>query len=271
VSSDRQKLVNELTYFGLTTNEAKIYLALLQLRQGTARSISKVAEIPRQEIYRVVPKLMKRGLIETTATKPEHFIAVPPSKVLTQLVAYMKEDATSKITVLEQKTKDLQSELEKVEGKSFGFSAPPPVHYVCISGDRLINERIGDMLDRSKREVLWVSPKLEIRKAVVYDRDEMLRKCARRGVKVRILTEVSEDNIEETKKLAKFAEIRHVSNLSSLMTIIDDKEIMMGSAVRSGYDDLIHELWTDDQQQVSTMREFFEKVWNEADPGRTKL
>jgi hypothetical protein len=39
---------------------------------------------------------------------------------------------------------------------------------------------------------------------------------------------------------------------------------MIGSAVCSSDDDLVHELWTNDPGQVNTMVEFFERVWIEA-------
>jgi sugar-specific transcriptional regulator TrmB len=257
-------LVKELTYFGLSENEAKTYIAILRLHQGPARSIAKLAKIPRQEAYRVLPELMKKGLVVSTITKPEQFIAVTPSKVLSQLIDRQRDDFAKKISNLEQKRENLDVELEKIEGKSSGFSTPHPVRYVLISGVRLVNERIEDMLERAERQVLWVSPKLEVRRAVIYDRDEMLRKCAKRGVNIRILTEIGKENLKEIKKLSMFAQIQNVPNLTSLMTIIDDREIIIGSAVHSSDDDLVHELWTNDSGQVNTMLEFFERVWTEA-------
>jgi sugar-specific transcriptional regulator TrmB len=256
-------LAKELTYYGLTENEAKTYVAILRLHQGPARSIAKLADIPRQEAYRVLPALMKKGLVLSTITQPEQFIAVTPSKVLSQLIDRLKDDFAKRISNLEQKRENLEVELEKIEGKSSGFSAPHPVHYVLISGVRLVNERIEEMLKGAERQVLWVSPKMEVRRAVIYDRDEMLRKCAKRGVEIRILTEIGKENLKEIKKLSAFSQIQNVPNLTSLMTIIDDKEIMIGSAVHSSDNDLVHELWTNDPGQVNTMIEFFEKVWTE--------
>ena len=51
------KLLKELTSFGLTGNEAKVYLSLLQLSKASAAEIAKLANIPRQEVYRVLPRL----------------------------------------------------------------------------------------------------------------------------------------------------------------------------------------------------------------------
>jgi sugar-specific transcriptional regulator TrmB len=264
-------LVDELTQFGLTENEAKTYLALLQLKQASARSIARLANIPRQEIYRVLPKLEELGLIELIPTKPAQFMAVSPSEILSELIEHQRAVFSKKISDLEKRQNSLKNELEKVEGKSAGLTQPTAIQFVLISGRRLVNETIDKMLKKASNTVLWVSPRLEVKRAVIYDRDELLRRCARRGVKIRILTEVGEDNVEEIRRLGKFCEIRNVPGIASMMTIVDDKEIMIGSAVHSGDDEIIHELWTNDLGQIRTMKEFFERVWKDSKPATLAL
>jgi sugar-specific transcriptional regulator TrmB len=262
----QEKLVTELVFFGLTENEAKAYLALLQLRQATARAIAKVSSIPRQEIYRVLNRLEKLELIEVVITKPAQFVAVLPRKAVVELIQNQKEFFRKKIAQLEAKKISLEDELAEIQGKSAGLKLPSPVQFVLISGRHQVNSKIQAMLKKANSTVLWASPRLEIRRAVIYNRDEMLRKCAKRGVKVRILTEVDTDNMREIIKLSRFCEIRHVQGIASIMTIVDDKEIIIGSAVHSGDEEVIHELWTNDAGQIETMKDFFERVWVDSKP-----
>lgn len=266
-----EKLVKELVSFGLTENEAKTYLALLQLTQATAHVIAKLSNIPRQEIYRILPQLEKLGLIEVVVTKPAQFIAVEPQKALIELIENQKEAFSKQIAQLEAKKTSLENELTKVQGKSAGLKLPPSVQFVLISGRHQVNNKIRAMLEKANSTVLWASPKLEIRRAIIYDRDEMLRKCAQRGVKIRILTEADADNIREITRLSKFCEIRHVPGIASLMTIVDDKEILIGSAVHSSDEEVIHELWTNDAGQVETMKDFFERVWADSKPATLQV
>ncbi len=261
-----EKLVKELASFGLTENEAKTYLALLQLRQGTARATAKLSSIPRQEIYRILPRLEKLGLTDVLVTKPAQFVAVEPQKALAELIENHKEAFSKQIAQLEAKKTYLENELTKIQGKSAGLKLPSPVQFVLISGRHQVNSKIRAMLEKANSTVLWASPKLEIRRAIIYDRDEMLRKCAKRGVKIRILTEADKGNIREIIRLSKFCEIRHVPGIASLMTIVDDKEIIIGSAVHSSDEEVIHELWTNDAGQVETMKDFFERVWADSKP-----
>ncbi len=263
--------MKELASFGLTENEAKTYLALLQLRQATARATAKLSNIPRQEIYRILPRLEKLGLTEVVVTKPAQFVAVEPQKALAELIENQKEAFSKQIAQLETKKTSLESELTKIQGKSAGLKLPSPVQFVLISGRHQVNSKIRAMLEKANSTVLWASPKLEIRRAIIYDRDDMLRKCAKRGVKIRILTEADKDNIREIIRLSKFCEIRHVPGIASLMTIVDNKEIIIGSAVHSSDEEVIHELWTNDAGQVETMKDFFEIVWADSKPATLQV
>lgn len=103
----------------------------------------------------------------------------------------------------------------------------------------------------------------------------MLRKCAQRGVKVRILTEIEGKNVKEINKLSRFCGIRHASGVTSLMTIIDDQELIVGSAVHtsdgSTGSELRHELWTNDSSHIKAMKDFFGKVWSDSVPAKLKI
>jgi sugar-specific transcriptional regulator TrmB len=181
-----EDLIKRLMFFGLSSNEAKAYLALLQLKQASASAVAKLSNVPRQEIYRVLPHLEKLGMAEAIIGKPTKFLAISPEEALSELINYQQEILANRISELRQAKSVLESELKKLEGKSAGLTRFEPVHYILISGQRLVNEKIQEILQKSKNEVLWMAPKLEIRVAVIYGRDEMLRRCAGRKVKVRI-------------------------------------------------------------------------------------
>ena len=270
-----EKLIKELMSFGLSGNEAKVYLALLQLKKANARAIAKLSNIPRQEIYRVLPRLEKLGMIQVIIDKPTQFLAINPEEAISELIERQQKLLTSQISELHEKKTALESELKKVEGKSAGLTEPEPIRFALISGQRLINQKIQEMLQNAKTEVLWITPSIAIRRAIIYDRDRMLRKCAQRNVKIRIVTEIDEKNLKEVDKLRDFCEIRHSAGVTSLATLVDNKELVMGSAIYpSGSfadEGLMHELWTNDSSHISTMKDLFEKVWQISMPAELKI
>jgi len=270
-----EDLIKRLMFFGLSSNEAKAYLALLQLKQASAGAVAKLSNVPRQEIYRVLPHLEKLGMAEAIIGKPTKFLAISPEEALSELINYQQEILANRISELRQAKSALENELKKLEGKSAGLTRFEPAHYILISGQRLVNEKIQEMLQKAKNEVLWMAPKLEIRVAVIYGRDEMLRRCAGRKVKVRIITEVDEKNVADLIKLSKFCEIKHAPNVISTITIVDDKELIIGSAVHFSEslnnEELRHKLWTNDLSHINIMRDFFEKVWSSSSPAKLKM
>jgi sugar-specific transcriptional regulator TrmB len=270
-----EQLTKDLMSFGLTGNEATAYLALLQLKQASARAIAKLSNLPRQEVYRVLPRLEKLGMAEIIIGKPTKFLAIPPEEVLPELIERQQEFLTRKISELRRRKNTLEKELKKMEGKSAGLAQPEPVHFVLLSGPHLVSEKIQGMLRNAEREVLWMSPKVEIRRAIIYDRDEMLSQCAQRNVKIRILTEIDEKNVKEVNKLGRFCEVRHAPGVTTLITIVDDKELIIGSAVHTSDSltggELWHELWTNDPNHMKVMRDFFEKVWSDSIPAKSEI
>lgn len=270
-----EKLIKELMSFGLSGNEAKVYLALLQLKKANARAIAKLSNIPRQEIYRVLPRLEKLGMIQVIIDKPTQLLAINPEEAISELIERQQKLLTSHISELHEKKTALESELKKVEGKSVGLTEPEPIRFALISGQRLINQKIQGMLQNAKTEVLWITPNIAIRRAIIYDRDRMLRKCAQRNVKIRIVTEIDEKNLKEIDKLSDFCEIRHSAGVTSLATLVDNKELVMGSAIYPGGsfadEGLMHELWTNDSGHISIMKDLFEKVWQVSMPAELEI
>ena len=53
-----------LSDFGLTHNQAKVYLAIAQLGLASVSQASKASNVRREDVYRIMPKLEKMGLIE---------------------------------------------------------------------------------------------------------------------------------------------------------------------------------------------------------------
>ena len=58
---------------GLSDKAAKIYIALLQIGEGSVIDIAQKADLKRTSVYNILPDLIRQGLIETTV-KNKHRI-----------------------------------------------------------------------------------------------------------------------------------------------------------------------------------------------------
>jgi sugar-specific transcriptional regulator TrmB len=74
--SDAEDAITALENLGLTTYEARCFVALTQLPHGTAKEISQVADIPRSRVYETMDRLQNHGLVELHQADPRAYQSV---------------------------------------------------------------------------------------------------------------------------------------------------------------------------------------------------
>jgi len=97
----------QLTRLGLTSYEAKAYLALLRRDSSTAAQAARLANVPRQRIYDVLASLVDKGLASTRPGQVVKYAAVAPELALERLVS----DERERLADLERETAELIEEL----------------------------------------------------------------------------------------------------------------------------------------------------------------
>lgn len=104
---------------GLSMNEAKVYLALLQLGSSKAGKVSKLAEIDRTSTYNSLKLLLEKGLASYVVIgKTKWFQPAPPEKLLI-LVREKEENLRNIIPALkaEYKEKKLEENVRLFKGR----------------------------------------------------------------------------------------------------------------------------------------------------------
>jgi sugar-specific transcriptional regulator TrmB len=64
--------------FGFTEYEARCFVSLSRLESGTAKEVSKVADVPRARVYDCMESLSEHGLVDIQQSKPRRFRAASP-------------------------------------------------------------------------------------------------------------------------------------------------------------------------------------------------
>jgi len=70
--------VDLLSRFGFTEYEAKCFVALSRIRDGTAREISETADVPRARVYDSLDSLQAEGLVDVQGSNPKRYRGVDP-------------------------------------------------------------------------------------------------------------------------------------------------------------------------------------------------
>jgi len=135
------QLIHNLETLGLTENEAKAYVGLVSLGEATAREIHELTNVPRTKIYEILKVLAKKGFLEVRQGTPTYFRAVDPKQVIEKI---KEEFLGCAIETLGQ-LNELNYELPKTS----------PVW--CIQSEWGIKNRIRDILERAKEELIIFS------------------------------------------------------------------------------------------------------------------
>jgi sugar-specific transcriptional regulator TrmB len=69
-SVDENAAVDAFERLGLTSYEAKVFIALHRLGTGTAKDVADVTDVPRSQVYSVAESLEDRGLLEVQQSNP---------------------------------------------------------------------------------------------------------------------------------------------------------------------------------------------------------
>ena len=258
-------IAKDIMEFGLTRNQAKVYVALLKLGVAPVIRISQLSNVRREEVYRVLGELEKRGVVERIIGKPLKYKALPIDQALPGLLDQRRQEIEWTLSSLEAKgqnlietAKSLQKEAVLEEKEQIGF--------VSITDGNHALQKIADMIKRTKEELLMALSIYDLKYGYLTHTDP-LRHIIQKGATVKILTEIKETDaltlkiLDEIMKLKGKIEVRHMNNLPSQITVIDNKEAIIGSFVFPPTDRHVS-LWTDDLNFVKTVTHFFYDSWD---------
>jgi HTH-type transcriptional regulator, sugar sensing transcriptional regulator len=142
-------MVEQLTRLGLTSYEAKAYLALMRRGSSTAAQVSRLAGVPRQRIYDVLASLVERGLASSKPGRVVKYSATSPELALERLVS----DHRQRLAELERSVSSMIEEL--TPAFQAGQAQTDPLEYIEVLRDRrAVNERFDELQAGIKKEIL---------------------------------------------------------------------------------------------------------------------
>jgi sugar-specific transcriptional regulator TrmB len=138
-----------LIELGLTSYEAKAYLALVRRDSSGAADVARLAKVPRQRIYDVLATLVQKGLAVQRPGPPTKYSAVAPEFAMERLVLARREE----LDHLERASRELIEQL--APAFAAGQKERDPMDYIEVLRDRnAINERFGELQEGIQNEIL---------------------------------------------------------------------------------------------------------------------
>lgn len=256
------QLAEELSNYGITFNQAKVYITTAKLVVASVSQISKESNVPREEVYRMLPKLQNLGLVEKTLERPMRIKATNIESVISVLINHKKDKVLQKIHKLEAKKEQI---LEDFRGLRMELKPKEATHFTVITQRHAIIQKLVSMIVDAK-EIATISISRDELIHLSNNYSLQIRKALNRNVEFRILLENSEydDTINDlTRGFETYGAftIRFVDRQQSNYFLVDYKEALVSTSreyigVGNGA-----YLWTDNNHLVGLIRENFEVLW----------
>lgn len=188
-----EEVVELLETLDFTEYEARCFVGLERIRQGTAKEVSEVADVPRARVYDCMDGLKDRGLVDVQQGTPREFRAVDPDEAVSMLDRQLSTVLDRIGTLLPR----LQS--PAAEGDEDG-------DVWVMEGDAEVSERMEGLLDDATDEVLLA---IAVEELLTDELLTALRAASDRGVDIvigspaeavreRLRTALPEARVQET-------------------------------------------------------------------------
>ena len=256
-------LAEGLSDFGITFNQARIYITAAQLGIASVRQISKKSNIPREEVYRLLPKLQELGLIEKTVERPIRVKATPVEAALSILIKREHDTISERISKLKAKKEEFLIDLQTLK---LTREPKDTTMVTLISQKDAIIQKILSMLDAAERTIdIVISRDQLIHFFASYS--SLIKKALNRGLDFRVVLEKVDydDSIISFMKKCKSPRVsfsvRFVNQKINHYFIVDHREALVATSRELTALGNTPCLWTNHNNLIDLIVKDFEIMW----------
>jgi len=251
-----------LSDFGLTHNQAKVYIAIARLGLASISQVSKVSKVRREDVYRIMPKLEKMGLIEKILGKPTKIRALPMEEALYILIEREQDNANKRVSTLIAKKDEFLKHYKPFRMET----STEDSHFTLISGREGVMTKELTMVKKAKSAINIVTSRDKFTQ-FFYNYDKALKKATNRGIRVRMILNATQHDapilniIKEYESSQAPLDLRYTDQRSTHYMIVDYKEALVATTVEPTLRETPY-LWTDDSSLVGVLQKNFEGLWH---------
>ena len=258
--NDEEK-VNVLVGLGLTSLQAKIYLALMKsgCTPVSVKALSSLSKVVRQDTYRVLTVLQERGLAEKILGDVTMYRCIPIKSGIKKLLKQKSEEYSQVKKKTEYMLNHFENNFVDIEHEILNLN------FSLTTNLELLIQKLKKEISQTKSTVdIQYQP--ERMSTVAFYLIEDFEKAILRGVKIRLITtqfsvRESDNNLRELLKLdaAQDAlEIRYIQERPEVgLSIFDKKSCYIRVSSSLG-----HSLCTTNQNVAYLANAYFANLWD---------
>jgi len=253
------KVRDELMKFGLSSNQAKVFIYLSKCGPKKASDIFKALDLPRTETYGILNGLQSRGIITAEFSTPVIYAALPLRDTLGALVNAEKE----KINILakrESKLVELWNEIPAgiTEGKTTRRE-----QLQMLQGNPQIHSKARQMVESAKEEIRIFCTLKDLSSFYHSDLIDMLSSSV---ADVKFIISPATMIPAFARKINK-RRIRLMPNAKTenQCFVVKDSEVLIFLRNASFAPNNVFAIWTDSKTLAESMTLLFDCCWEKSD------
>ena len=243
-----------LEEIGLTKNEIKIYLALLELGSTTTGPLIKKTKIHTSKVYDGLDRLADKGLVShILEANIKHFKAVNPERLIEFL-----HDKKKKLDQQEDEIKSIIPQL-KSRQLTLGDLTEAEI-FQGWKGMETVYRMLRDSLGKGDINYVVGASKGEIEEKVREFFTRHIEFLGQKEIKQKIIfNEEAKGNLPIYKKYPKLFQLRYMNNITPAEINIWSDKTMIIILRKNPTIILIH-----DQKVSDSFRKYFDELWKSA-------
>ena len=254
-------MLNELKKIGLSDNEAKVYLALLELGSATVQQIAKAAQVNRPTTYVQLESLMKDGLVTSFEKSPINKNLKPKTYFRIEDPEYLQKLVSRERNQIDERERELKSVLPELSRLFATSGERPRVRFFDgVEGLKTMDE---EFLKVKNKFIEGVSSLDDVRKVFPSDTDNYTERRIKKGIRTRGIYASSRGPILKDSDSKMLRQTRYVPPdkfpFSCDITVYDD------SVAIASLRDKIFGVVIESKEIANSIRSLISMAWDAAE------
>ena len=251
------RMLEELTKFGLTPNQSKIYMYLGKYGAQTALLVSKFLKLPRTETYQLVNNLQKKGIVSVIFGHPLRYVALPFGNAMEMLIDTQRE----RVKELEKGQKKLEKIWNQIPDFLVDQDLTRETKLQILQGQTQIFSQINKMYANTKKEFLIFGSEKDFLRFYHADFFELIKNSKH---DVKILTSCSKDTMYVFKGFprTRIKRVQDSATQNLCFIIKDDAQLIFFVRNNPQKSQDLQAVLTDSRSLITSMKQLFNLNWS---------
>ncbi len=255
-----EQVKTELLKFGLSQNQAKVFIYLGKYGPKTAPEVSKALELPRTETYFIINTLQNKGVVTAEFCSPTKYSTLSIGQTILTLVKSEQE----KIKILAMQEQELTELWNDIPAFMVETSDTKKEKMQMLLGTPQINNKIKDLINHTREELCVFCTEKDLSRFYYADFVDLFSDMI---ADVKIIISPAQRMPECAKQIDK-KKIKFIPNSkyeNQCFLVRDSDEVLFFLRNSNHPSHNLFAMWADSKPLVDSIHMLFELCWEKSE------